>query len=658
MRKAFILSATLLTLCTARAQEMLFALNDGWQFCRDGESEWREARVPGCVQTDLFEHGLIPDFKRDSNIDSVQWIERNDWVYRRYIRVDRPIEKADHIDLEFKGLDTFAEIYLNGALVGTADNMFRSWRWDVKPFIRSGENELKVIFRSPLRKGKELLGAYGAALPHDSDTSGVSPFIRKAAFQFGWDFCPRLVTMGIWKNVTLHAWSQGRIADANVQWSGDEIIVTPEFDTRTVLPSKARIELQLDGKPLKARWNTRSSTLRTRMPVDVLPNWMPRGMGQAKVKRLKMVLSDGSKALSVAEFPIGRGGIKLIQEPDSIGQSFRFACHGQAVFAKGCNVIPPDLVVSGITDSAWLQLVRHMQLAGMNMARVWAGGIYPPESFFDACDTAGIMIWQDFMLANLVPAEADFRENLLSEAKDQVARIAHHPCVALFCGNNELRVAWENWGWQERYGIHGEDSARVIHSNEDLWSDDLARIADASLGPARYTPTSPLSNWGNSKGLRHGDLHFWGVWHGDSAFSSFDGNVGRFMSEWGFQSYPDSSLLARYLEPDSLIRGSAMVKRLQRSYKGDAPIWKAMRSEGLDLPLEMSLGRFIEASQELQALAYGRAVRAHMKTQPHCAGTLLWQLNDCWPGPSWSIIDYAGNRKPAFEAVRAAFLSK
>ncbi|MCB9183770.1 MAG: hypothetical protein H6591_07610 [Flavobacteriales bacterium] len=346
---------------------------------------------------------------------------------------------------------------------------------------------------------------------------------------------------------------------------------------------------------------------------------------------------------------------ELIQEADSAGRSFMFRSHGQIFFAKGCNVVPPDLVPAQTPDSAWVALVGHMCEAGMNMARIWAGGVYPPEAFLDACDTAGILLWQDFMLAGLVPAEGEFRANMLAEAAEQVERISHHPCLALFCGNNELDVAWRNWGWQDRYGLHGADSAAVIETNSRLWHDALASIVEDRCWAGHYLASSPISNWGSAEGLRSGDLHYWGVWHGDSAFSSFDTNVGRFMSEWGFQSYPDSALLARFHGSEGLHLGSELMARLQRSYKGDSPIRNAI---GEELGMEasgLSLGAFIRASQAVQSLACDRAIRAHRAAWPRCSGTLLWQLNDCWPGPSWSLIDYQGKRKPAYQTVRTLF---
>jgi len=288
--------------------------------------------------------------------------------------------------------------------------------------------------------------------------------------------------------------------------------------------------------------------------------------------------------------------------------------------------------------------------AHMNMVRVWSGGVYPPEAFFHACDTAGILVWQDLMFGYMTPAgDSAFLANAYEEVRQHVERIGAHPCLALFCGNNEIDVAWSNWGWQQRYGLHGQDSAAVWNDHLAFFHDSLARWT----APFPYTPSSPLSNWGNAAGLRNGDLHYWGVWHADSSLVSYTRNVGRFMSEYGFQSYPDSVSLARYLAPEDLVLGSVKLARRQLSYRTDRPLWDRIEEELGVRPDH--LNSFIEATQAVQAMGYGLAIDAHWAAHPRCMGTLLWQLNDCWPGPSWSIVDHLGRRKKAFEAVGSRY---
>lgn len=685
-RVLFAIACTSGVICS-RAQEVRIPLNEGWTFCEVGKGEWYSAEVPGVVQTDLLRHGLIPDFYQGSNIDSVQWIENEDWIYKRTLFVADTLLRHAYLDLVFKGLDTFAEVYLNDSLIGKADNMFRTWEWPVGAALRIGENELKVIFRSPIKEGAKLREVYGIQLPHDNDPTGVSPYIRKAAYQFGWDFCPRLVTSGIWKEVELRGWSIGRIGEVVVEQSEQDNSVVLDVDVHaegsTDEWEKARcgIAVQLwepeAERPLAAKGE--GFIPGVRFTVTDPKRWEPKGSGGQPMYRVRSELTCGNVVRSIHEMRIGIRTVELDTTKDAHGQAFAFKVNGRNVFMKGCNIVPPDLVPSRDADRKWVELVKHMSDAGMNMARVWAGGVYPPDAFFDACDTAGILVWQDWMFAQLPPAWpiisdegltrlrtkdsdpfvfTDYLDNALQEALQQAERLRGHPSLAIWCGNNELDVAWKNWGWQERYGIHGRDSISVAVGYRNMFDADSSYWAQSALlFLPLYTPTSPLSNWGNAEGLTKGDLHYWGVWHGDSTFSSFKNNVGRFVSEYGFQSYPDSALLAKYIHPDSLYLGSPAVARLQRSYKTDRPIWEAIERE-LGEARPTTLGGFIEASQRAQAKAYGMAIEAHLAAQPHCMGTLLWQLNDCWPGPSWSIFDFQGMPKPAYDVVRTVFNRK
>ena len=634
----------LLSGALACAQESHIPLHDGWTFCQAGKQQWYSAEVPGVVQTDLLRHGLIPDFYKGSNIDSVQWIENEDWIYKRTIVANDSLLKNGHVDLVFKGLDTFAEVYLNDSLLGKADNMFRTWEWPIKELLKPGANELKVIFRSPIKEGAKLRDAYGMQLPHDNDPSGVSPYIRKAAYQFGWDFCPRLVTSGIWQGVELRSWNKARIRGVSVKqridrvgkkgrWGTVDVEIDPDPGQRVAT------RITFDGKDVGEGWFK---------PAE-FEGWFPRGHGKQVLHKLKVELRSGKSVLDTWEQDVGFILYELVVEADPA--AFTLHVNGAPVFAKGCNIVPPNLRPGENAAHAWRELVAQMSQAGMNMARVWSGGVYPPDAFFSACDTAGIMVWQDFMFANMMPGDSTFKQNVMGEVKAQIDRIALHPSVALFCGDNELDVAWKNWGWQDRYSLNAEDST-FIYADYARLSWDLF-LATRLFSQVPFTPTSPLSNWGNAEGLKSGDLHYWGVWHGDSAFSSFKNNVGRFVSEYGFQSYPDSALLSHYIDPKELYLGSPAMKRMQRSYKTDKPIWDAIKRELGKEP--KTLGEFIEDSQEVQAKAYRMAIEAHMAAQPHCMGTLFWQLNDCWPGPSWSLIDYEGNWKPGMYEVQRLY---
>ncbi|MBP6574314.1 MAG: hypothetical protein KA230_07685 [Flavobacteriales bacterium] len=633
------------------AQEVFVPLYEGWSFRQVGKEKWYPARVPGTVHDDLLRQGLIPDPMRNSNVDSVQWIELEDWTYRRTITVGDTLFKYANIDLVFRGLDTFAEVYLNDSLLGKADNMFRSWEWPIKDLLKLGENELKVIFRSTIKEGAKLRDAYGIQLPHDNDPSGVSPYVRKAAYQFGWDFAPRLVGCGIWREVGLSCgqhkpiYITGATIKRLSQYdrrNKDLVLINPQvIGTRR---ESTKVRISIDGKPIRGQ-------------NFLLPHnerWLPEKQGAKTLHSLRIELKDGKRTKHSWNDTFGVRNTYLSQKEDSIGGSFEFISNGKPFPIRGCNIIPPSIHPNGNMDHQWVSLVREVARAGMNMVRVWAGGVYPPKAFYYACDTAGILVWQDFMFANLTPTDPEFMNSVGAEVAENLVRLTPHPSLELLCGNNELNVAWINWGWQKTYRLSTQDSMSIEGGLRQM--QHLFWLTTAASTDVQIVPTSPLSNWGNAEGLKSGDLHYWGVWHGDSAFSSFANNVGRFVSEYGFQSYPDSITLAHYIDPEFLYLGSPMLAKRQKSYKTDKPIWTAIERELGETPT--TLGRFIDCSQVVQAEAYRQAIWAHRTNQPHCMGTLYWQLNDVWAAPTWSTIDVDSRWKAAHFEVKRSYAER
>lgn len=636
-----------------RAQLHSLELNRGWTIGGAALEKRLPAEVPGTVQLDLMRAGRLPDPFVANNIDSLQWVERVAWEYSLAFDLDTAMRALEHIDLVFKGLDTFASIELNGISLGQADNMFRSWRYAVKHLLKPGANELRVTFRPLIEEGRRARARYPLNLPHDSDTSGVGPFVRKAAYQLGWDFCPRLAACGIWRPVRLEAWNGLRIDDVRVKtaFAGSDAVVGVEVRCAGTPRPGDELVFDLDGQRTMVPIDPTADVgepVRASLLVKDARRWWPQGEGGQVLYPAQVETRRNGVRYDRWQQPIGLRTMAL----DQHAGAFTFMVNDRPVFAKGANLVPPDLLLPRAGDSAWVALVAHMRRAHFNMVRVWAGGVYPPDAFFTACDTAGILVWQDLMFATMVPGDSAFTQNAYAEVIEQVERIDDHPCLALWCGNNELEVAWNNWGWQKTYAIDRADSARMASDNRRFFNELLPGwIATTSALP--YTPTSPLSNWGNAAGLRTGDLHYWGVWHGDSTFSSFANNVGRFVSEYGFQSYPDSALLARYLPADQLVLGSPMLTRRQRSYMTDRPILEAIQR--LEGRRPASLGGLIEGGQSVQAKGYRLAIEAHMAARPRCMGTLFWQLNDCWPGPSWSAVDVTGRWKPVMDEVQRLF---
>lgn len=632
------------------AQVLTRSLDDGWTFSQGDQGVWYPAVVPGVVHTDLYRNGLIPDPHLEVDLDSVQWIENVRWTYRRTIQADSSLLRHEHVDLVFNGLDTYAEVWIGDSLVGSADNMFRTWTWPVRHLLRPGANEVQVRFTSPIEEGRALRNALGIPLPHDNDPSGTAPYVRKAAYHYGWDFCPRLVTTGIWKAVELRCWSGSRIGSVRVRqtFAGGGVIVGATVDLEGVPPADAQVVLDIDGERTPALLEPGGTTARASLLINDPRLWWPQGEGEQVLYPVRVELRSKGRLLDHWERPVGLRTIDL----DRRNGAFTFEVNDRPIFCKGANLVPPSMFLPEGGDDAWVDLVRDMQRAHFNMVRVWAGGVYPPDAFFEACDTAGILVWQDLMFASMPSPAPEFIATVNGEVEDQVLRLRHHASLALWCGNNELEVAWRNWGWQDRYGLHGRDSAIVAAMSVTLFEHWLPRfIGERCEVP--YVHTSPLSNWGNAEGLREGDLHYWGVWHGDSTINSFTRNVGRFVSEYGFQSYPDSTVLAGTLGAKHLRLGDPLLARMQRSYKTDAPIWKAIEERFGSRPV--TLGGFIEAGQRVQAEAYRMAAEAHLAARPHCMGTLFWQLNDPWPGPSWSLIDASGTWKPGMYVIQEVY---
>jgi len=320
---------------------------------------------------------------------------------------------------------------------------------------------------------------------------------------------------------------------------------------------------------------------------------------------------------------------------------------------QGANYVPQDVFLPRLSRQQYRELLSQAQKAGMNMLRVWGGGIYETDYFYELCDSLGLMIWQDFMFAgSMYPGDSSFIQNVKEEVSQNIKRLRVHPCLALWCGNNEIEVAWKNWGWQKKYGYSPSDSALIWSNYLELFHRLIPDLVKTHSPLIPYTPSSPLSNWGAFENFKHSSMHYWGVWHGSEDFDSFKDNVGRFMVEYGFQSYPDTSTIRRFSIEDDRRLDSGVMKNRQKSYIGNAEIEKMiLKYEGNPASLE----EFVVQSQKVQARALKIAINSHFERKGHCMGTLFWQLNDCWPGPSWSVIDYYGNKKPAYFVIKDLF---
>ena len=641
-----------LTGCQSELPRSRVEIAEGWQFKAVDADTWHTANVPGVVHTDLLEHGLIPDPFIGTNEDSVQWVEEKQWEYQTIFQLSEEELESAEIEIVFEGLDTYAEVYLNGKSILAANNMFRQWRVNVSEALHIGENELRVVFTSPIEEKKSRLQQLSYSLPAGSETGEwqVSPFTRKAAYQFGWDFAPRLVTMGIWQPVYLDFWSKARISDVNFMANNitdqeanytAHLTLYAEKDnlscTVKVLDNEKEIFLTKGYNAVAIDFTIAEPKL-----------WWPNGLGEAHLYDIPVQVLSGGQVIDSLNQRLGIRTIELVQAFDSTGRSFYFKVNGTKVFAKGANWSPLSSFPSAVADSTYRNRNKAVKDANMNMLRVWGGGIYERDLFYDLCDENGILVWQDFMFANsMYPGDDEFIDNVKEEVKQQVIRLRSHPSLAIWNGNNEIDVAWKNWGWQKQYGYSEEDSAKIKGDYERLFQQIIPAIIDTYDPSINYTHTSPLSNWGKPENFNSGSMHYWGVWHGGDSFEAYKTKVGRFMAEYGFQSFPVEQTLAFYAGENEFDLDSPSAH--QKSYVGNKMITREIDK---NFGNSNSISSFLQKSQQTQALAYKIAIEAHRVNKTTCGGTLFWQLNDCWPGPSWSVIDYFGRKKQAFAVVK------
>lgn len=657
----FLLLTMLFTSCHQDANPpgpVLTKLDTGWEFAREGSDEWYPAKVPGEVHTDLLAHQLIPDPFYGNNEDSLRWIEHIRWKYRLQFLSPADLRDYERVELSFEGLDTYARISLNGQPLAHTDNMFRQWNVDVTGLLLPDENTLEIVFTPPPLYHREAVEGFPYLLPSGNESDDiplkVSAHSRKAAFQFGWDWGPRLVGCGIWRPVKLRMWNDARIRQIQTFTLALERDVA-RMQTRVYVDvakaGKYRIESPYGSVE---RYLERGvHPLDLIYPIENPELWWCAGEGEAVLHRQWIRLYGEEIILDEKEDHFGIRQITLVHAPDSLGTSFWFSLNGRPVFMKGANYIPQDIFPSRVQPDQYKSLILAAKEAGMNMLRVWGGGIYEDDLFYEICDQEGILVWQDLMFANsMYPPAKAFLENVRQELIDNILRLGAHPCLALWCGNNEIEVAWNNWGWQEKFGYDAHTRDALWSFYDTLFHQMIPEEIHQHIPLANYTPTSPLSNWGKAENFRHATMHYWGVWHGREHFDQFEHNVGRFMVEYGFQSFPSLESLAEVLPPEALHLHSDMMAHRQKSYIGNGMIRTQMAKYG-EVPDDFAA--FVQRSQEIQGKALAMATRAHLGAAPYCMGSLLWQLNDCWPGPSWSLIDYYGRRKASYDSTKMVF---
>jgi beta-mannosidase len=624
---------------------------ENWTFNKHNESKKHKATVPGTVHTDLFANQLIPDPFYGANEKQLQWLENEDWEYETFFSVTNTELSYENIELELNGLDTYATVFLNGIAILEADNMFRKWALSVKNQLKKGKNHLKIVFHSAVQKGKEAASKLPYTLPEKERV-----FVRKAQYQFGWDWGPRFVTAGIWKNVQLKFWNSasiGNIKYSQVELNDQKAIL--EFTTEIRVSEVKTIQLKINEK--SETFHLKKGTNKVKMGYEISnPKlWWCNGLGTPNLYSISVQLYQTNKLLDDKKLSIGLRTIELVQEKDTFGKSFYFKLNGKPVFIKGANYVPNDSFLPNASKISPLELVLNAKAAHMNMLRVWGGGVYAEDAFYEACDANGILVWQDFMFAcAMYPGDAKFVANVKQEVIDNVNRLQNHPSLALWCGNNENDEGWHNWGWQKQFNYSKSDSTQVWTDYKKVFHEMIPHTLDSLLSKDKnnYWPSSPSIGWGRKESLLQGDSHYWGVWWGKEPFEMYQKKVGRFMSEYGFQSMPAIETLEKVLAKEDFNFSSEAFKNHQKHPTGFETITEYMAR---DFPVPSSIENYGYVSQLLQAYGMKTAIEAHRLAKPYCMGSLYWQFNDCWPVTSWSTLDYYGNWKASHYQVKESF---
>ena len=618
----------------------------------------QNASVPGHVQQDI-----LLQLQKDTTLplDSVlygKWMQstQSTWCYSTTIPVTKEILRYTNVDIVFDGLDTYASVYINDSSVLYADNMFRQWRIAARPFLKEGENTLRIDFHPVEDKGLQELQSYPYKLPSgDPVQPAISPFVRKAPFQFGWDWSPRLLTTGIWRPMRLEVYDGIRITNTHVSVKeiNDSVAWMNARVDLQVSTSQSKVVLKVHGAFKEFQTNGRDTSVDVSFRVLQPKLWWPNGMGEQHLYTFDVLaFADGFLADSIS-VQTGIRTSRLVMEADSMGTSFYFVVNDKPVFMQGANYVPQSLMPGSVKDDDRTRLLKDAASVGMNMLRVWGGGVYESDRFYQLCDSLGLLVWQDFMFAcAMYPSDSLFMQSVKEEALYQVKRLANHPSVILWCGNNESDVAWKNWGWQKQHGINSTDSTAIITGYQKIFQQLLPGIVQQFDPGKSYVHTSPLSNWGKQQNFNHLNMHYWGVWHGEEPIDSFRVNVPRFMSEYGMQSLPSHEKLIAVNGGREIRMDDPLLDNIQKSYKGNRLLLKYIEDRYGSI---QSTEAFCYLSQLHQADAMTLAIESHRMGIPKCMGTLYWQLNDVWDGASWSTIEADGQWKAAHHALRRLY---
>lgn len=625
-------------------------LGGAWRM-READSEtWHSAHVPGSVYADLMADGTMPDpFWRENELDAFERMKK-DYVYQRAFTVTEAQLAHAHVELVCEGLDTLAHVSLNGREIAFADNMHITWVWDVKEQLHAGENTLEIRFDSPIlycaKKAEEAPGW------ESSDATPGFRHLRKAHCMFGWDWGPRLPDAGIWRPIFLRTWDTVRLENALMLQAHHDGVVDVTIRPEIAGESAWSAEITApDGEVLTLPGTTAAEQVIT---IEHPQLWWPNGLGKQPLYRVTVRLATGDTRV----WRIGLRTMTVSREKDEWGEEFCHVVNGVKVFAMGADYIPEDNILARVTPERTRRLLEDCKAANFNAIRVWGGGYYPDDAFYDICDELGLLVWQDLMYAcafyDLTP---DFERSIRVETHQNVARLRHHASLALICGNNEMEmfmagansalINHRTWEFVPTYPHHITDYVKMFEYI-------LPAIVKETAPQTYWWPASPSSggNFDAPNDENRGDNHYWDVWHGEKPFTEYRKFFFRYASEFGFQSFPCLKSVEQFTLPDDRNIFSRVMERHQRNQAANGKILSYL-SQTFRYP--NSFDDLLYASQLMQAEAIRYGVEHWRRNRGRCMGAIIWQLNDIWPVASWASIDYYGRWKALHYAAKRFF---
>lgn len=662
-------------------------LNDQWMLKNDNESIEINVEVPSSVFENLINHGEIMDPFYGENEHQMNGILKSEWIFEKTFDISPDFLSLDNILLTFHGIDTISEIFLNEKKIGVTDNMFKKFEFNVKTLLKTTGNLLIVKIKSPIKEARAKVKKYRKRLQTSHNGIGA-PYLRKAQYSYGWDWGPALPDIGIWKPVEIIGYNDLRIGSIQIHqelsYNKDPLKITnlEEYEILNVesVDLKVVINIQSSEEDIDAlKHGIRAEFIPPKADLMIQEHplksnevilhyifkdpelWWTHDLGQPQLHELNVYLFK-EDTVDSKSLKIGIREIKLIREKDQWGESFYFRLNGVPIFAKGANWVPIDsFIPRGKKLNLYEKLLKDVKIANVNMVRVWGGGIYEDEAFYDLCDELGILVWQDFPFAcSIYPIHQDFFENVREEVIENVERLRNHASLALWCGNNEIEQGW-NWYLLNCRIWKPKDKKKYELGYLKMFKEMIPNLIEELDPQHAYWPSSSLDKWDGERvlskepnGPNEGDSHFWKVWHGSAPFSAYRRFNSRFMSEFGFESFPSMKTISSFCPPEQYFFDSLIMENHQKNEAGNKKIMKYMKRR-FGIPESFEKQVILSQITQAEAIQYGVEHWRQNRNDFHCMGALYWQLNDCWPVASWSSIDYFGRWKALHYLARRFF---